>query len=142
MTLNNMVSFQVDKNYTLETSRNCADSHTRKTNSIQMFLLLRDVGNIEELLMLKVLLDFYLLRSLITKGEPNRIYILMLFMLSRNKWWKINMTQFIGNENINCKFDISRFVYSQRRLLGLLLAIIVKFSHKMLTISNFLYRFQ
>ena len=141
MTLNNMVSFQVDKNYTLETSRNWADSHTRKTNSIQMFLLLRDVGNIEELLMLKVLLDFYLLRSLITKGEPNRIYILMLFMLSRNKWWKINMTQFIGNENINCKFDISIFIYSQRQFLRLLLAMIFKFSHKMLTISNFLYRF-
>ena len=45
---------------------------------------------------------------------------------------KIKKTQFIGNE----KFDISRFIYSQRRF-RLLLAVIVKFSHKMFTISNF-----
>ena len=28
---------------------------------------------------------------------------------------KINMTQFIGNKKINNKFDIFRFIYSQRR---------------------------
>ena len=25
-------------------------------------------------------------------------------------WWKINMAEFIGNEKINNKFDISRFI--------------------------------
>ena len=27
-----------------------------------------------------------------------------------NFWWKIKMTQFIGNEKINNKFDISKFI--------------------------------
>ena len=34
---------------------------------------------------------------------------------TNNSLWKINMTQFIGNEKINNKFDISRFIYSQQR---------------------------